>query len=274
MNDFRADLHCHSTCSDGTMSPTELVRHAKAIGLSGLSITDHDSIDAYDEALPLAKELGLEMISGAEFSSVHQGHNIHILAYSFPLNHPAIKNLCERHKQRRSERNRAILAKLDELGMHVELPESGQHNTLGRPHIANALVEKGYVKNIEEAFHKFLGDGKCCYVFGKPVSAEETIAIIHEAGGLAIIAHPHLLKNGEISNSLISLPFDGIECYYARFPPPQEKAWVAIAQRKNWLVTGGSDFHGTVKPDTPLGASWVNQETFTILKNHYQRHGA
>lgn len=265
MKVFRADLHCHSTCSDGTYTPAELVKHAVHIGLSGLSITDHDNMDAYETALPLAKELGLEMIIGAEFSSTHADQNVHVLAYSFQLDHPAIVNLCRRHQERRSERNRQILEKLRKLGMPIDEPI--QEHSIGRPHIAKAMVQKGYVKSIDEAFHRFLGDGKCCYAPGQPVSTEETISIIHEAHGLAVIAHPHLLKRSDTIDFLVKLPFDGIECYYAKLG--QERRWLELAKNKGWLVTGGSDFHGSVKPDITLGSSWVGEETFRRLQ-----HGA
>jgi len=270
MAEFRADLHCHSTCSDGTETPEQLVRHALEIGLSGLSITDHDTVDAYKTALPLAKELGLRMISGVEFSTTHDTHNIHFLSYAFDLNHPAIFQLCERHKKRREERNRVILQKLRERRMPIEEDEIKDANshTIGRPHIAQAMVSHGYVKTISDAFHTWIGDGKPCYYRGESVTTEETISIIHEAGGLAIIAHPHLVKDTGIIKRLLKLPFDGIECYYARFSTPQEKPWLEIAEKKGWIATGGSDFHGEVKPETLLGVSWVNEETFRILEEH------
>lgn len=270
MKGFRADLHCHSTCSDGTDTPEELVRHALDIGLSGLSITDHDTVEAYKTALPLAQELGLRMITGVEFSTVHNETSIHILGYAFQPDHPAIEKLCARHVKRRTERNRKILEKLAEKGMPIEEEEiyTASPHTVGRPHIAQAMLARGYIKNFLEAFHKWIGDGKSCYARGESVSTKETVDIIHEAGGLAVIAHPHLVQNQTVLQSLFDLPFDGIECYYARFLPPMEKRWHDIAEKKGWIATGGSDYHGSVKPETPLGASWVNEETFQILEAH------
>lgn len=273
MTSFRADLHCHSTCSDGTFTPAELVAHAVKIGLSGLVITDHDTTEAYPEVFQQASEAGLRMVSGAEFSSTHEQESIHVLGYSYRIDHPAIIALVEKHKQRRHNRNTAILKKLSDAGMPLA-PESIENvgHTTGRPHIAKALLEKGYITSIDEAFRTYIGDGKPCHARGEPVTTAHTIESIHQAGGLAVIAHPHLIKRTHIIDSLLALPFDGIECYYARFPPRQEKRWIEIADQKGWIKTGGSDFHGAVKPDNDLGNSWVNEDTFNLLAAHYSRH--
>ncbi len=280
MLDFRADLHCHSTCSDGTFSPEQLVRAAKEMGLSGLSITDHDSISAYDTALPLAKEVGLEMIVGVEFSSMHFEESVHILGYAFPLDSQPIIELCARHNERRQQRNLAILQKLalnhmpvSEEDVLAELSASGPQNqhTIGRPHIAQAMIKKGYVKTVQEAFQQYLGEGKSCFSPGESVSTQETIDIIHSAGGVAILAHPHLMDNRIILKRLLKMNFDGLEGYYGKLQAAQHKKWVSLGKEKAWLVTGGSDFHGSIKPNIPLGCSWVNEEVFRRLQS-IQRH--
>lgn len=278
MNEFRADLHCHTTCSDGSLSPTEIIHLAKKSNLNGLSITDHDSISAYENAVTIAKEAQVELISGVEFSAVHEGVNVHILGYSFAINHPAIQSLCERHQIRRQNRNRAILERLndiqlpiseeDVLACLVDSPAS-THHTIGRPHIAQAMIKKGYVDSIGDAFKLYLGEDKSCFVKGVPFSTQETIEIIHQANGFAIIAHPHLIKETQVIPKLLELPFDGLEGYYARLTPAQNERWVKIATKKNWLITGGSDFHGDVKPQIELGASWVREDTFRILQKRY-----
>lgn len=273
MTEFRADLHCHSTCSDGTLSPIEIVKLASEIGLKGLSITDHDSIDAYVTALPAAKEMGIEMISGVEFSAIHKGISVHILGYSFDLSDPHIHALCQRHQQRRAKRNRAILALLAQHNMPItedellDCADNELHHTIGRPHIAQAMVRHGYVETVYDAFAKFIKEGKPCYSLGDVISVEETIDTIHQAKGLAIIAHPHLINNESILHRLLEMNFDGLEGYYGRILLSSEKRWIKIAKKKNWLITGGSDFHGAVKPTIPLGCSWVNEETFRQLKS-------
>ncbi len=252
------------------MTPEELLRHAKEIGLAGLSITDHDTIDAYKQAPTLAKQLGLRLGSGAEFSCVFQKMNVHLLAYDFDLDSSAIAGLCARHQERRRERNKAILDKLSRMGktIHEEELLSLGERSIGRPHIAYLMVKKGYASSIKEAFNTYIGDGKPCYDPGIGVSAEETIDIIHQGRGKAFIAHPHLLDHARKIRELLKLSFDGIECHYAKFPPDQEKRWIQTAKEKGWLISGGSDFHGSVKEHIPLGCSWVDEETFHKIFQH------
>lgn len=278
MSEFRADLHCHTTCSDGSFSPTQIIHLAKECNLSGLSITDHDSIAAYANALSVAKEQQIELISGVEFSSAIEGISVHILGYSFSLNNTDIHNFCERHQERRLQRNNEILVRLaankmpitekEVLACTVDDPSSSKH-TVGRPHIAQAMVKKGYVDSIVNAFRLYLGEDRSCFVKGVFFDVEETIDIIHKAKGFAIIAHPHLIKETHILPKLLEMPFDGLEGYYARLTPVQNERWVKIATKKNWLITGGSDFHGNLKPQIDLGASWIGEETFKILQKRY-----
>ncbi|PJD93251.1 MAG: phosphatase [Parachlamydia sp.] len=274
MIDFRADMHCHSLCSDGTFSPEKLVELAHQIGLKGLSITDHDSIEAYPEAQITAERLGICLLSGVEFSTEHLGVSIHVLAYGFALQHPLIAQFCARHLARRIERNQEILALLRKHRMPIkeeELSAISTRGTVGRPHIALAMVKQGYVKTLREAFKKYLGEGKSCYAPGKAFSVEETLEVIHQAKGLAVIAHPHLIDNNRILRSLLGMPFDGIECYYGRFPLQIHERWLDIAHKKQWLISGGSDFHGEIKPDIALGCSWVNEELFDKFFQYFQQ---
>ncbi|MDR3623760.1 MAG: PHP domain-containing protein [Chlamydiales bacterium] len=274
---FKADLHCHTTCSDGSMTPKELLYHAKKCGLSALSITDHDTIQAYQEALLVALELNIEMVSGVEFSSHYKNYSVHILGYAFSLDNKEIDAFCSKHHERRNKRNLVILDKLAKRGMSItedELiinPEMPPHS-VGRPHIAQALLRKGYVRTIREAFNKYIGEGCPCYAEGEYFSAEETIDYIHHSGGLAVIAHPHLIGDVSVIQALTSMNFDGIEVYYARFSESEVAGWLRLAHSKNWLATGGSDFHGSVKPNIALGSSWAPEETFRVLQAHYRRH--
>lgn len=263
-NPFRADLHCHSICSDGTLSPVELIDLAIELKLSGLSITDHDTIKAYDTAAPYAKEKNFPLLTGIEYSCHHRGVSVHILGFGFNLKHPELIRFCELHKIRRIKRCRSIVEKLNQHQMLIELDEE-KLESIGRPHIAMELIKKGYIQTLSEGFRKYLGEGCACYVPGEAFSVEETIDVIHRAGGVAIIAHPHLIKQKAIVTDLLKMPFDGIEAYYARFAPHQESLWIKIGQYRNWIITGGSDFHGSIKQQLPLGCSWVNQETFQVL---------
>nr|MBA2728942.1 phosphatase [Parachlamydiaceae bacterium] len=146
---------------------------------------------------------------------------------------------------------------------------ASQHPVIGRPHIAKLMVQKGYVKDIREAFNKFIGEGRSCYAKGNFFTPEETIDVIQKAKGFAIIAHPHLINNSKTISKLLHMNFDGLECYYSRFPLAAQKPWIKIATQKNWLMTGGSDFHGDIKPMVSLGCSWVDEARFNILQNRF-----
>lgn len=282
MTKFRADLHCHTTCSDGSLKPTEIINLAIASGLSALSITDHDTIDAYQTAWPAANAQGFKLISGVEFSSLFGNDNVHILGYSFSLQNPLILEFCQKHRLRRELRNREILALLAKNGMPISEDElhkaagtpdqSSQIAVIGRPHIAKLMVEKNYVQNIREAFNKHIGEGRPCYSKGNFFTPEETIEVIQKANGFAIIAHPHLIDSSKTISKLLHMNFDGLECYYSRFPLSAQMQWIKIAKEKKWLLTGGSDFHGDVKPMVSLGCSWIDEEHFSILHKRFQEN--
>lgn len=277
MSFFRADLHCHSTCSDGSLSPVEIVQLAKQIGLSALSITDHDTIEAYKTAIPAAKEAGIDLMTGVEFSTTLNDVSVHILGYGFSADEQIIQTLCMQHTARRHDRNKQILKLLAKHGMPITEEELSavcpiteqpfQHST-GRPHIALAMMRKGYIDSVHNAFAKYLAEDKPCYAPGVSFNVEETLEAIHKAKGIAIIAHPHLQKSTKIIKKLLEMDFDGIECFYGNFPPQRHQKWIKIANHKNWLITGGSDFHGSIKPHIPLGCSWIDEEKFKALCLH------
>lgn len=263
---FRADLHTHTTCSDGTLSPEALVVHAKKMGLSGLSITDHDTVAAYPQAIEKAKAVGLCLGTGVEFSSVFKAMNVHILGYDIDLDHAELQQFCEKHRIRREKRNKAILDKLAKAGFVLDVEAFfARGSLLGRPHIAQAMIEKGYVEDIPRAFQKYIGDKAPYYVQGDPFSVEETLEVIHASGGKAFLAHPHLIDHRQKIRSLLDLPFDGIECYYARLPLKMEERWLKMAKERQLLISGGSDFHGEFKEHLPLGCSWVDAATFKAI---------
>lgn len=267
---FRADLHCHSDCSDGSDSPRELIDLAVNKGLSAISITDHDTVNAYVDLYAYAESRGIDLLRGVEFSCYLDTDSVHILGYGYAEHHHAIQNLCHQHQIRRKERNQEILFRLNELGIAVtyeELQSSSTTPVLGRPHIAALLKEKGVVATIREAFDVFLGEGKKAFYPGCPISVEETIDVLHQAGGKAILAHPHLFKNAACVRTLLRYPFDGLEAFYAYFPPMVQQYWVEVALSKGWLITGGSDYHGSVKPQNQLGSSWIDQPLYQRVTN-------
>ncbi len=269
---FKYDLHIHTTFSDGSLKPEEVLHLANQLQLRGLSITDHDTVEAYSESLfYLAKDLNLELITGVEFSCSEKNVTVHILGYGFDYRHPLIRELCLRHVKIREARNRAIIEKLAKKGFKISLSDleaqrKEKNQVLGRPHIAQILLALGHVRNSAEAFERYLADGKSCYVEPNNPSIEETIQIIQKANGKAILAHPYLFKKRKILKEILKKPFDGIECYYAKMRRDLVDQYIKIAQEKNWLITGGSDFHGGSKPFLGLGSSFIQEEDFIKLK--------
>lgn len=264
-----ADMHMHSTCSDGTDSPLALLEIAEKNGLKGISITDHDTLEAYSL---LGNYQGpVEILPGVEFSCIHQGHPVHILAYGVKPKCPYLEPLCQRHQARRENRLRLMLEKLASLGIDLSWEEviekaSEKKTSIGRPHIAQCLVQKGVVNSIKEAFHRYLGQGKQAFVQGEIIGVQETLDLIKQAKALATIAHPYLVQKKRVLDDLFSMDFDAIEVHYAHIPELKKKRFIALAKEKKWLVTGGSDYHGMVKEDLSMGASGVTQEAFGKIK--------
>ena len=267
---MKFDLHCHTTCSDGTYTPQQLVELALKIGLDGIAITDHDTIAAFFEL----EKTPLVILPGVEISAEIGDENVHVLGYCFELNNKAFQEFCSVSIVRRRQRNQQIFDKLTALGMPLTeediIDPSGKTVTYGRPHIAQAMVRKGYVKAFQEAFSLYIGSHKPCYVAGEKWSPEEAIEALHHAQGFAVIAHPHLIARQSVVRKLLTLPFDGIECYYSRATESTNAKWVRIAEEKNWLKTGGSDFHGSIKPNILLGCSVAPKETAVILLERFK----
>ena len=274
---FQADLHCHSTHSDGLLSPKDLVTLAKEKKLQGLSITDHDAISAYTEALAFAKEQDIELLSGIELSCGHQmkgqekgaTESVHVLGYGFNVEDPDLKALCKKACLARKERNYTMAEKLAAQGIALDIDRLYRENSagsIGRPHLAKQMVEKSYVASFKEAFIQFIGDGKSCFVPMERTSVEQGIAAIQKAQGFAFLAHPHLLKNSLLEQELFQMGFDGVEARYAKMPPSKNARFEKLAKKKKWLVSAGSDFHGEGISFANLGDSFVGREIFDELK--------
>lgn len=273
LHPFRADIHCHSNCSDGSDTPLELLDKAKERKLNGLSITDHDTISAYTlEFFSKAKSLSIEILPGVEISTELDRTAVHILGYGFDLNDVDLIQFLDTIRLSRDHRNREILKRLSLKNMviteeelrHYAEPHQNK-KSVGRPHIAHLMVKKGYVSSPQEAFELYLKDGSSCYVSGFKFTPLQAIEQIRKARGKAVLAHPHFIKGGLLLQKLLSLPFDGIECYYGSLSQGSEAPWVSLAKKKQWIPTGGSDYHGSYKPHILLGSSWVDQSTFEAL---------
>ncbi len=259
------DLHTHTTASDGSMSPAELVRHAGNSGLAAVAITDHDTVDGLEEALNEADKSRMEVIPGVEIG-VEYRQEMHILGYFLNGAYEGIAQTLKILKDNRNERNPKIVARLKEIGFNISLEdvlEEAAGGTVGRPHIANVLMKKGYVASIEEAFDRYLSQGKPAYFEKDKISPEDGIRKIIEAGGIPVLAHPIFLRhtNKELDDLLASLKafgLKGIEAYYTDNTDSDTGNLLRRALKHNLLVTGGSDFHGSFKPDIEIGKGFGN----------------
>ncbi|MDW8131390.1 MAG: PHP domain-containing protein [Bryobacterales bacterium] len=256
------DLHAHSTESDGSLTPEELVRAARDAGLEALAITDHDTLGGYVCARATASELGLELVCGVEITASYRAlprHNgAHLLAY-FPLEPPGeeFRQWLLESQSRRQRRNERLANRLRELGLEVDLSEVSvvARRLVGRVHFARVLVNKGYVRSVSEAFALYLGEGGKAHVPLENVSLEEAITRVNAAGGLACIAHPGRLKWSlrEHLAELCAMGLAGLEVYSSEHSAEQTELFRRMAESWGLVVTGGSDFHGDGRPDVRLG---------------------
>ncbi len=256
-----ADLHMHTTHSDGTLTPVELARLAKEQKVDAVALTDHDTVSGIEELVEETGKLGLEAIPGVELSAAFGPGTLHILGYGFDPRGPIEARLVQFQKAR-EERNPRILEKLKELGMPLTLEEvktlSKAAGQVGRPHIARALELKGYVASYAEAFDKFLSKGKPAYLSKAGLSAKDCVELIHESGGVAVVAHPvqMRLKGEELTSKikeLVALGMDGLEVIHPDHSPENQTLFSDLADEFGLFKTGGSDFHGAHKPGVQLG---------------------
>ncbi|MDD5506152.1 MAG: PHP domain-containing protein [Candidatus Omnitrophica bacterium] len=251
-----ADLHVHTSESDGTLTPKQLVKEALSRGLSAIAIVDHDTVGGIPEAMAAAQGEDLEIIPGIELTAQHENQEIHILAYFVDCrNRPLLEKL-RLVQLNRIERVYKIINNLEEQGVRLNPQDvfdiSGK-GTVGRMHIAKALVKVGRVATTAEAFRKYIGDKSPAYVLGFNLSPVEAITLIRGAGGVAVLAHPYTLHNDELIAELAGCGLQGIEVYYPEHSQSMVNFYLDLAKKLNLLVTGGSDFHGSVKPDIKLG---------------------
>lgn len=255
------DLHAHTTCSDGTDSPAALVARAAELGLAALAICDHDTLAAYDEALPAAAAAGLGLIVGVELSLAFEPGTFHLLGYHLDRGSPELTSRLNEAQQWRAERNERMLERLAALGLPLDrsrLEDISGGGELGRPHVARALVEVGAVESIQAAFDRYLAKDGPAYVPKARLSAQDGIAAIHAAGGAAVLAHPYQLRLDDAAleahvAACRRVGLDGIEVFYSQHNAEQIARYTALAERYDLVMTAGSDYHGTIKPGIALG---------------------
>jgi len=261
-NTAMIDLHTHSTASDGRLSPAALVSYAHEKGLEALALTDHDTVEGLAEALAAGQQLGLEVLPGIEISADWPESTLHILGYFIDYHDGQLLERLRILQDARNRRNPEIIRKLCSLGCDITLEEvmaeaiTGQ---VGRPHIAQVLLQKGYVKSSQEAFDRYLRKGGAAYVDKFRFDPREAISMIRAAGGLAVLAHPSTLairNSAELDAFVVAMKgcgLTGIEAFYSEHTPQQTRLYQEVARRHRLLVTGGSDFHGAYIKGIDLG---------------------
>jgi predicted metal-dependent phosphoesterase TrpH len=282
------DLHCHSTASDGTLAPAEVVRLAKDAGLSGLALTDHDTIGGIAEAAAEAARVGLDFLTGIEISAEypHPG-TMHILGYGVDPESTSLRELTRQLLEGRDNRNPRIIARLQELGVSITMEEveheakvdqSEKKKPVGRPHIAAILLRKGYVSSIKQAFDKYLAPGGLAYFDKERLTPRRALEMIHESGGLPVLAHPVQLRTENDAQleravkDLVDMGLLGLEIIHSDHTPDLVEKYTRLADRYGLVKTGGSDFHGTNKKDIYLGTANGRRVPRELMDRLVERH--
>jgi 3',5'-nucleoside bisphosphate phosphatase len=257
------DLHAHTTASDGSLTPTELVALARERHLSALGVTDHDTVAGVEEAVQTGGAMGVEVVPGVELSVDYRHGELHLLGYFIDIRSPAIMERLATLQENRLSRNHRMVARIQEMGLPITMADVEREaggGQIGRPHFALAFVRRRIAATVQEAFERYLGDGRPCHIPKVRLDPENAIELVHAAGGRAVLAHPCALRfpdrasfEAEIAR-LRELGLDGLEAYYPQHTPEQIVQYLDLAKRLELRVTGGSDFHGRSKPHVFLGA--------------------
>ncbi|MFP4194383.1 MAG: PHP domain-containing protein [Desulfosalsimonas sp.] len=261
------DLHIHSSASDGSIDPEQILNRAVECGLAAISITDHDTVEGAAAALSHGIPRNLEFLTGVEISAgfppgYQASGSMHILGYGISIDNTVLNRLLEKQRYARSSRNPKIIKKLNSIGIKVSLDEitaEAGKTEIARPHIAAHLVRKGYAANVDEAFDSYLGKGRPAYVDKPRIPAREAVEAVDSAEGIAVLAHPGLLPESAFNrleflvSELAEMGLGGIEAYYPGHDPKETDLYERIAEKYGLLVTGGTDFHGDINPEISIG---------------------
>lgn len=269
-----ADLHIHTYYSDSTSSPQEVVDDAVAAGLSCIAITDHDVIDGIDPVKSAAEPHGLEVIAGIELSSELNGKDIHILGYGFDYNSSPLVDKLHDIQQARIERIKKMIEKLKSLGIDnitfEDVAAKTRSDSVGRPHLAMVLQEKGWVSSMRAAFDKYIGEGGPAYFTKYNQTPFEAIKLITDSGGVAVMAHPMYTQKDELISQFVKGGLGGLEVYYPNCTETVLKFYKNLASKYNILATGGSDAHGKAKTHTYIGKTQIPYELVEALKSQFR----
>jgi 3',5'-nucleoside bisphosphate phosphatase len=275
---IRADLHLHTTASDGDLSPDRIASLAQASGLDAIAITDHDTVAGASAAEELGKRYGIRIIPGVEISIAYGPGTLHILGY-FPTYPRGFETMLERLQHARVVRLPMMIEKLNALGMDItasDVTDIAKEGQIGRPHVAKALLRKGYVRDFEDAFSRYLGKGKPAYVEKDRMGSGEAIETIRSHGGMPVLAHPFTLglDKKEVKGFIEGLTgqgLQGIEIFYPDHTKPQKKLYLGIAQELGLVATGGTDFHSPIPGGTPPGAYGLDKNGYTLFLERLYR---
>jgi len=273
---MRIDMHTHTNASDGTFSATQLIKYARKKGLGGIAITDHDTMDALPEAKALvAEDESFWLLPGIEFSTEMEGVEIHLLGYGIDETDGGLNTLMKQLKEARENRSFLIVKQLNRLGLEITMEQvrliSGD-GVVGRVHIARAMMELRAVTSVQEAFDGYLRQGKPAYVPRFKLVPHETIDMIHQLGGISVLAHPGLLHNDHLINEMVRDGIKGIEVHYPSHRLDQKMSYLQLAKKHQLLITGGSDFHAPPQSrirETDLGDCAVEIEP---IWHYYQKN--
>ena len=262
------DLHMHSTASDGSLVPADVVALAQRNGVKIIALTDHDSVAGLPAALERAREADIRIIPGIELSVSEQNMDVHLLAYGFDVSDARMLEAIARYRESRHDRARKILTRLKGLGIRIpmeEIEEIARGGAIGRPHVAEALMMNGHVETFHEAFQRYLGHHAPAYVAKHTVSLEEAVEVVREAGGVTVLAHPGTLNRDAWIAGLARRGLDGIEVWHSKHGPAEINRYREIARAHGLLMTGGSDFHGERTPDVSIGSVAVPEQVIADL---------
>ena len=267
----KADLHVHTTASDGLLSPEDVVKWAAHKKLSAIAITDHDTIKGIQPAALICKQYNVEVIPGIEFSSEHMDEEIHILGYYIDYNKDWLKIKLDEMYESRYIRAIKMIDKLKGIGINITLEQVksiAESGTIGRPHIARAMQENGYIENMKEAFNKYIGKGGPAYVERYRIRCQEAIDIIKQLGGVPVLAHPGLINKKDCIKDIVGMGIEGIEVYHTKHDGKIIRDALKLAAERKLLITGGSDCHGIFLHNEPiLGNVWVDYKYVELLKD-------
>jgi predicted metal-dependent phosphoesterase TrpH len=251
-----ADLHLHTNFSDGTYTPEELVSQAAKNHLVAIALTDHDTVEGCERAAIACKAVEIEFISGAELTAEQDDNEIHILGYFLDTHNQKLLGEIAKFQAVRQDRIREMVARLNALNVPLKVEDVialANCRSPGRPHVARALVKAGFVKSLDEAFERFLKRHRPAFVPKAKISSQVAIELIHQANGLAVMAHPGLNRTDEVIPDLVEAGLDGIECFHTKHSTAVSEHYLEIADKYNLLVTGGSDCHGMSKGKPLIG---------------------